>query len=78
MFPPFPILLVLLAALDVVSAVHESAARLRLRAPSLHEIIKRQAGQNITTTNSTTGSSNTNATTTNAATVPLTLASDQQ
>jgi hypothetical protein len=73
MFPPFPILLVLLAALDVVCAVHP---RLPLLAPSLHQFIKRQTGQNITTTNST--SSNANATITTAAIVPLTLASDKQ
>jgi len=77
MFPLFPILLVFLAVLDAVCAVQplDSAARLRQLAPSLHRFIKRQTGQNTTTTNST---SNANATTTAAATVPLILASDKQ
>lgn len=81
MFPPFSILLVFLAAFDVVCAghLHDSAARLRQLAPSLHGIIKRQADQNTTTTNTTftNSTSNVNATLTSAVTVPLTLASDK-
>ena len=78
MFLPFPILLVFLAAFDVVCALqlHDSAARLRQLAPSLHGIIKRQADQNTSTT-TTNSTSNVNATTTSAVTVPLTLASDK-
>ncbi|KAF8256813.1 aspartic peptidase domain-containing protein [Lactarius quietus] len=82
MFPLFPILLVFLAALDVVCAgqLLDSADRLRQLAPSLHGFIKRQTGQNNTTTNTTTttnSTGNVNATTTSAGTVPLTLASDK-
>ncbi|KAH9068324.1 acid protease [Lactarius deliciosus] len=78
MFPLFPLLFVFLAVLDAVSAVQplDSTARLRELAPSLHRIIKRQTGQNTTSTTNST--SNVNATTTAAVTVPLTLASDRQ
>ncbi|KAH8994863.1 acid protease [Lactarius akahatsu] len=78
MFPLFPLLFVFLAVLDAVCAVQplDSTARLRELAPSLHRIIKRQSGQNTTSTTNST--SNVNATTTFAATVPLTLASDRQ
>ena len=75
MFPRFPILLLFLTALDVAAHPHDSAARLRHLAPSLHRYIKRQAGQNTTITNST---SNANTTITTATTVPLALASDKQ
>lgn len=81
MFPPFTLLLVFLAAFDVVCAghLHNSAARLRQLAPTLHGIIKRQIDQNTTTTNTTTTNStgNVNATLTSAVTVPLTFGSDK-
>lgn len=78
MFPLFPLLFVFLAVLDAVCAVQplDSTARLRELAPSLHRFIKRQSGQNTTSTTNST--SNVNATTTTAVTVPLTLASDRQ
>ncbi|KAI9440055.1 acid protease [Lactarius indigo] len=78
MSPLFLFLLVFLAVLDAVCAVQplDSTARLRELAPSLHRIIKRQTGQNTTSTTNST--SNANATATAAATVPLILASDKQ
>ncbi|KAI0250276.1 aspartic peptidase domain-containing protein [Lactifluus subvellereus] len=75
----FPLLLhvlfCLLAVLDVAWALAEPRNHSpRLLTPSLPSIVRRQAAQNVTTTNSTSGSGAATA----AGIVPLTLASDKE